>query len=45
MIDAVESGVQVQKTEQRGVLTVGSGVDVGQDTQKRGLCRMMALVC
>jgi len=45
VIDAAESGAQVQKTEQRDVLTFGSGVDVGQDAQKRGLCRMMAPVC
>jgi len=45
VIDAVESGAQVEKTEQRDILTVGGGVDVGQDAQKRGLCRMMAPVC
>jgi len=31
MIDAVERRIQVYKTDQRDILTVGDGIDVGQD--------------
>ena len=41
MIDAVEGRTEVKQAEQRHFLTIGGGVDVGQDAQERRLCWMV----
>ena len=40
----VEGRTEVKQAEQRHFLTIGGGVDVGQDAQERRLCRMVPAI-